>query len=880
MKKLKIFFTILITNLIGLIGISQTVIIPNDGCPVNTTSTDPNNYQNNSDPFEERKWNWMANNYTVYLTDNSMGTLGIPFNIVSPFYDASLNPNTLHLAEPFVKDYLPRDGWELLYQDFGTPAQGVRNPYFMLYNRLNGTIRCFANIINSGEFAYNAAMLELTFRDASKKQTAALNQLGKNTFSFMNFQPNAEHFIPNNYINSGINNNYFWVYADFNTLYDPCTCGLESNIVFKVALISQIDVNLSVSGQITSIVDAVDATNTQVNNNDFFSTVQRYLEFGSGAINGLGEINTSGKKAYKDGNDMVADAQQNVLNLQNMIGKERAKNIARSLRRLLYELPKVNQMLSMASTAITVVRRLSGQAAELNGGSVEDMKGTQATQFNTSLTVTGSLELNALSVISELNLPGAMSQSSIVNQRPVYNNILGVVNLIEQPEISKKIYNPQNVAEFLGSPGNISTFITLFYSPITELRISKEPQITVNPASGLKLKSVDYQLVFTNVGGESTSGSPSTVKTHKLYGPILPGISPYFLSLDHNFTSLNDSEREDLYTNMGYELNARHPTGGWDGAVFSTPYFNQSCFTKTNLLSFSGVENVTVRAKIILEPIDKTYYSETEEVIFIYSYIPKITETTSSYQSISQINGAEFRVPVNGFGLIYGKPADLLLQNEIITKNIDVIGDLTIANDVKFAPGNYTLKATGNIYIEKSLVYLPDALNNIDPDNYNINLIAGNNIETLPEAVLLPNVVLSINPALQFPCESEPTIEASNSVIKQLCSTTKYAENSSKSLIDEISESNGLMDPNDASPLNFTPFPNPASESATIKLNATAAANVQISLSDITGKQHEVAVTRHSGQEYKLNVASLAKGIYFVKVSTLGETKTKQLIIN
>ena len=58
-----------------------------------------------------------------------------------------------------------------------------------------------------------------------------------------------------------------------------------------------------------------------------------------------------------------------------------------------------------------------------------------------------------------------------------------------------------------------------------------------------------------------------------------------------------------------------------------------------------------------------------------------------------------------------------------------------------------------------------------------------------------------------------------------------------------------------------------------------AYSEVNIEMSDITGKLQQVRIDTEDNTNYHLNVSNLAQGIYFIKVSTLGETKTKQLII-
>jgi hypothetical protein len=88
-------------------------------------------------------FDWRTQNFTVYLTSVD-GTPGVATTIVNPYFDQSLNPTTFPLANAVVKDFAPADGWELLYRSFGTALNGVRTPFFVLYNKYNGTVRAFA----------------------------------------------------------------------------------------------------------------------------------------------------------------------------------------------------------------------------------------------------------------------------------------------------------------------------------------------------------------------------------------------------------------------------------------------------------------------------------------------------------------------------------------------------------------------------------------------------------------------------------------------------------------------------------------------------------------------------------------------------------------
>ncbi len=87
---------------------------------------------------------------------------------------------------------------------------------------------------------------------------------------------------------------------------------------------------------------------------------------------------------------------------------------------------------------------------------------------------------------------------------------------------------------------------------------------------------------------------------------------------------------------------------------------------------------------------------------------------------------------------------------------------------------------------------------------------------------------------------------------------------------------------NSASAINeFSVSPNPASTQVTINLNLSSKQNTKVEFIDLTGK---TLMYKNLGEAYgnvknSFDVSNLAKGIYFVKVSSSTGISTKKLII-
>jgi hypothetical protein len=838
MKKYILFFFITI----DLFGICQVnVDIPGTGlpCPIKTISTDPDNYNNSTDLTEAKKWDWRSENYTIYMT-GQMGTTGSPVTVVNPYFDQSLNPNTFYLANENTKDFNPADGWELLYKHFGTPNQGISTPYFVLYNKYNGTVRVFANIVNSGTFTYNAAAITLSYKAPTnmvpKRQTAVLNQLGTYSFSMDQMQKDALHFSPNSYTNSGVLNNYFWVYADFYTLFDPCTCGLSSDWFLSIGLISNIDINANVNGTQTTIVDA----NPSGNNADetaigtFAGRVQEYSTFGTGIINGLSGVFASANKGRNDGEELIANAYNFTANSANIIGYANAVDLAEILGGIVHNAPNVNFVLNLASSLVTTVKKLGNDFNGLNNPkSTESLGKTYITEVNTELEINGNLTINSPYISNPLKLPGSSSasnQGATIDYLPIYDNILGVLNLFEQPEFKILKYEPTsslNLAyyhsdEYQGNSFTTPNSIVGLFPTISHLKIMKTPQLLINPASGLKLKTVEYQVVFENVENE--------VLIDVLKGPIIPGVMNYFEDINvpwfpQEYTKIyqaSNIDREKLYRNFGYQMEIL-VGNDWDSSTISTGYMNQSCFINTGLFSFSEIANPRLRMKVVLEPLINNINSDIDEIIIVHTYPAKVsTELSSMVYTVegtpdllytdAQYEPISINLPIDETNYIFGHATNALIQEETINYNIEAIGDLYIGNNVSFASGNYTIQTSGNIYFNNSLNALPQGCN--------IEFKAGNAIYVNPEVIISPEVVLTIDPSSVFNCESLPDVVPTSSDIISFCEGEVYNERSQPEarniLITNIQLTNSISEGID---FEFKLFPNPATTNAIVQLD-------------------------------------------------------------
>ena len=146
-------------------------------------------------------------------------------------------------------------------------------------------MRVFVNITNSAEFTFNNCEIALTFDESVASiggkliQTAVLNNLGEHAFSPIEMQRKTTHYSYNQALDNGNQNGYQWMVADFNTLFDPCTCGLETKFYLRVRLKNHVKITGTIFGNYTTLLDSDNPSNQSDDLGGFWGNAQKYLAF-------------------------------------------------------------------------------------------------------------------------------------------------------------------------------------------------------------------------------------------------------------------------------------------------------------------------------------------------------------------------------------------------------------------------------------------------------------------------------------------------------------------------------------------------------------------------------------------------------------------------
>ena len=212
-------------------------------------------------------YDWTTETFTVWLSQDGQV---ISKDIPSPFYPSPLNigqPNTAYLwgvplANDEPKDFLPEEGWELLYLGLGTPDDPTDIPSLALYHRPSGKIRLLAYLENLTGNDYSELYIEHADKDYYPYISTVLEHASMPIESIegyldKNLRINSPNKIWDLYPGSG-DTEGIWMVAEIPAFYDPCVCQYSSGLKFGIWVANTIDftITLTGNGQIEQVFPA------------------------------------------------------------------------------------------------------------------------------------------------------------------------------------------------------------------------------------------------------------------------------------------------------------------------------------------------------------------------------------------------------------------------------------------------------------------------------------------------------------------------------------------------------------------------------------------------------------------------------------------------
>lgn len=851
--------------------------------PVHAQSCD--NFNSNTYISTVNTWDWRNNDpvtWDSYVTIEDEPFYA-PLSLNSPLQPVSSPnwPNVNHLfsltpGETF--DYEPEDGWELVYRNFGGPSQqeAVDNPTFVLYNRFRSVVRLFLFARkNSGELLSSAAVI-LEFSQAFDKETGLLSHIEPITKPLDQFVAGRTSNTPNSYSNPITGE---WLFAEFPVAYDPCTCEESKNtenvlgsnltaITIYGQYIKQVDIELEgITQAVTAPVVQSGSTN---NNTGFVASIEGTVDQVTGALNKGATTQKSISNLTTKVGEVVGASDPKVK------GDEGSK---KGLPKWMTALPEVGRYFSALDFLIT--------------GGKENPKAKEtppATPIQSKFT--GTLDLTGDIAGVQFYTPGSdQSGASSSIATPTYNYTLGIFNLLETPVLEHAFYQTAQNEERRDLNQKVS-------DPDLKQYHLKEPiKFAINPASELEL--VDLELAIIYRIGANNSGTPvfasfqennhwqGSNTNRRWYGPaILKPTDPslnYVERMAQNGIVVDSWPKDTITDTTGTEDIGR--------IIHSSGFVPASCIDNQSVLlsswgndaagsSFPGLKTeprFALKVKAVFKRTDQFANSSTEPVLFMASYDVEVEKTpvhTGSY-GLPIFNFTTSCDAVTKTQCRYLENFHVNIPNPHFSLGTNGIPLTLKVNNVNIT-ANTAFQAVHSIEIGPNVI--------VDP-GVNVGFFAGREIDVDPGAVGVifnDNVTLENRNFSPFNCtytDPLPDPVSQPDIRNNFChNKDKYDPNVVRKRGDREEDADKLSADD-----SFEVFPNPVNDQVTVVYVMEQSEEVEIWLSDITGKRVQTLLpsqVQDSGEQTgQFAVGSLSDGVYLINIQNGGQKHVRKLII-
>jgi hypothetical protein len=555
-------------------------------------------------------WDWRQTLWEWYFPNQATGQT-VSTMLENPYWATPnmINANIIDLANTLNKNYDPVDGWELLQRQMGSPgvySNGKLNPFVLLYNKYTGTIRVFINITNSSRA--KTALVKLRFQNGSP-QTALLSSNTAVAESIRDYGLNKELMMPNDYSNAGNNNGTYWVFADFQVAYDPCTCSVPATIFIAAYLTDKMDIIASIKN--TTISENIVSDGSTNNNLNFKSAIS--------LVAGAGE---SAKSYYESADkfvDEVAKFNQSgvykTITNKGVIDKVKLDNTLARITPALSAVPYVGAFVGAASFIYSFFKGNSNES-------------TVAAFPNLDLTLSGTISSTNKYGDIFLNVPGGDHAGQSSNFNPNYDNILGVISLVKNPSVEYKDYLPSPASlpislNIIGdAPGRK---YTIYFPNVREYKVKTVPY-SINPAAGLKVHEMQARLLVTISDIPKQATSSYRGSNSNLSDTILKRLIGPFETEPYPSTSY-----ESRMNNWGNNIENWPDINRINNITYSTGYKPMSCFYESRFKMFfpTGTKNPDIKCQLLvtLIPINN---DTTRKVFIKLTYNVDIEQSTLS----------------------------------------------------------------------------------------------------------------------------------------------------------------------------------------------------------------------------------------------------------
>lgn len=505
-----------------------------------TVTTDWRQYPAQS----QNNWNWTdtglhdfyMNKYNYVVTGGPrtyVGTaqiqLRLPYYCLMPLGSGCNNSNTnaLHNILPDSMDIFPEDGWELVIKNFGycpnavncLPAYAVENPYFAIYNRHTGRMKIFMMI--ASKYDKQGMVIEILFNGYRRAMFTHVSPYAK---ALPDYDSSLYFNAPNHYELT----DHYWVWADVQMAYDFCNCvdNHVTEIKIQPRLLDQASINLVGDGSINQVFSQNGSVITGPSGNSrpsFFDAVSngykagqegslKWTEYKDKFHNAIDKnVSPNLKKAMalawwyetqkNDPTYATATDAQKILRFTDVLGLSSDSAFKANIGA--GKIDNINKILGGVKNVATLLPHVGWTIALVDffsqggGQKKETVSTTAPMSFDVNMRFKGAITKSTFLPPVYFYTPGSPNQPN-TSKKPFYNNTLGVVTVLKQPEIQHVNYISKPAAFVTGVCGVAPpTGINSFYDfRFKHYRLKEPVKYVVNPASKLEVISIDAAFVL------------------------------------------------------------------------------------------------------------------------------------------------------------------------------------------------------------------------------------------------------------------------------------------------------------------------------------------------------------------------------------------------
>ncbi len=787
-------------------------------------------------------FDWTTSTFDAWIENSGEAILK---EIPSPFYPSPMNINQLNTSylwsfpsennEP--QDFLPEEGWELLYYGLGTFESPTDIPSLVLYHRPTGKMRLLVYLEEIGGVDYS----ELYMKHPSQvgSHVSAVLEHGTLPIHSVEGYENRDIVIntPNKIwdvtVGSG-DTEGIWMVAEIPAYYDPCLCQFQSTLAFGVTVANTADFTIVLEGN--GDVTQVFPTPSSGSSDDLtLKGIYKRASYISKAY-------TKGVKSYKSFGAFLGA-------LENFLVGRANSNITSEMIPALTSLGLPSQNLNAAH-----LQTLWGLAHQ----EVDPNNSTQVAQVQTASTLLTQI------------LPGAQSNDILLpdwikSSVPFAAAALTLLDYFigggksataPKPLHFKASYRFSGTGEFIDSTA-IREYV--FDTPGSMIGLNAQRPVYDNPLGVLSIVN-KIDVTHTQIWSDDEEGALYH-DAYQLTRPIQYAVNPMA-----GLKPIPKEIRASFRVISHYPINDFPPAGNFpiwipntgliqvDDTTYRTPYLPLSClpaykirltdFVEGGVLDGRSAPEIYLHLVALLER--NTPGVNAEDVFLSQFYAVNLVTTPSEVEE----NTSLLNVPE----LVHVATIDEYLQNNPHAWNgIVVDGDITL-DETNFST------VVNHIYPSHEIVVTP----------------ADGGVSFVIDAPLMPDLqygdVIGGGTVFQnLPACYEITPPMTGTELESFCTDpSKY--NPVKSKKEEISlDSSDLSLDLPQNELSASLFPNPTTERKfTLNFILPEKSKIWILLSDQYGHSSYLLLDGEvmSGGEHHIpvEVRDLPKGTYFVEI--------------